>query len=601
MVTGASGAHASAPHQVTGSAIRSALVIDCGSIFTKVALLDQVDGRHRLVAATSLPTTVSPPHADVMQGIRAAIGEIERANARVLLRDGRTLTPEQENGDGVDIVAITVSVGGPLHLLTTGAGRETLTSLVHRATSGLFIALDSLPAEAFAAGAGGGSAAVEQAASMQTARPQAVLVVGHPLESQRARPDTQETGRAIAAWLAAVQTLRAEGDAAPLVPVLFTGTPEDGAVLQNALPDRNAAHLLEALTPTTLVPLSRAVANLYANAVVRAIPGYSGLRALNSNFPSATTTSLAEAAHFLGQQYQMNVVAADVGASSTTLAGATASGTVLTALHPTAGVGPGAGAVLRAVGAGNVLRWLAEPVEEVELREYVLKRMLRPRLLPSTAREVEMEHALAREAIALALRAPGSTLAGLKPLDVIVGSGGTLAHAPQVAQAALVLLDALQPAGITTLTLDVAQLLGMLGSLSPAATALSMGVADGDAVVAQLGPVISTTGSVPDGQPAVTVTLEYADGRRESTEVAQGTIARLPLGPGEHATLSLFPAPTVDAGLGPGQHARASDPLQGGMLGLIIDARGRPLALPRQADERRARLRDWRRALGIES
>jgi hypothetical protein len=246
-----------------------------------------------------------------------------------------------------------------------------------------------------------------------------------------------------------------------------------------------------------------------------------------------------------------------------------------------------------------VLRWLAEPLDEVELREYVIRRMLRPRLLPATTQELEMEHALAREAIALARRAPGSTFAGLQPLDVIVGSGGTLAHAPEVAQAALLLLDALQPVGITTLTLDVAQLLGMLGSLSGVAGSLSMSVADGDAVVAQLGPVVSTSGTVPDGQPALTVTLEHADGRRVSTEVAQGSIARLPLGPGEHATLSLFPAPTIDIGLGAGQHARASDPLQGGMLGLIVDARGRPLTLPRQADERRARLRAWRRALGI--
>jgi hypothetical protein len=533
-----------------------------------------------------------------MQGIRMAIGEIEQVCARALLRDGHTITPEQENGDGVDMVAITVSVGGPLHVLTTGAGREALTSLVHRATSGLFIALDPLPAEAFAAGASD-AAVIEQAVSTQTARPQAVLVVGHPLESQRAGPDMRETGRTVAAWLAAVRALAADGEAAPLVPVLFSGMPGDGAALQSALPDRNAVHLLDALTPTTLLPLSQAVANLYANAVVRAIPGYSGLRTLNSAFPSSATTALAEATHFLGQQYQLNVVTVDVGASSTTLAAATAAGNVLTAVHPTAGVGAGAGAVLRAAGASNVLRWLTEPMEEVELREYVIRRILRPRLLPATAREIEIEQALAREAIALARRAPGSTLAGLRPLDVIVGSGGTLAHAPDVAQAALLLLDALQPIGITTLTLDVAQLLGMLGSLSGVAEALSMSVADGDAVVAQLGPVVSTSGTVPDGQPALTVTLEYADGRRVSTEVAQGSLARLPLGPGERAALSLYPAPTIDAGLGVGQHARASEPVQGGMLGLIVDARGRPLVLPSQADERRARLRAWRRALGI--
>jgi hypothetical protein len=81
----------------------------------------------------------------------------------------------------------------------------------------------------------------------------------------------------------------------------------------------------------------------------------------------------------------------------------------------------------------------------------------------------------------------------------------------------------------------------------------------------------------------------------------QGTIERLPLRPGERAMLSLFPAPTVDVGLGAGQHARASDPVEGGLLGLIVDARGRPLALPQVDEERRMRLREWRQALGLDA
>jgi len=38
--------------------------------------------------------------------------------------------------------------------------------------------------------------------------------------------------------------------------------------------------------------------------------------------------------------------------------------------------------------------------------------------------------------------------------EVIVGSGGVLTHAPLQAQAALILLDALEPIGITTVWLD---------------------------------------------------------------------------------------------------------------------------------------------------
>src|SRR5262249_58421795 len=126
-------------------------------------------------------------------------------------------------------------------------------------------------------------------------------------------------------------------------------------------------------------------------------------------------------------------------------------GELLPACHPTAGVGPGAGAILRARGALSVARWLSTPSTEDEVREYVLTRMLRPRAMPATPRDLELEHALAREAIALALRAPGSRIGGLHPLDVVVGTGGVLANVPQPAVGALILLDALQPPGGTSL------------------------------------------------------------------------------------------------------------------------------------------------------
>jgi hypothetical protein len=597
-VTGASGVQNRKASVSSTPTTRSALVIDCGSVFTRVALLDLVDGRHRLLAMSTVPTTSTPPYADVLQGIHAAIAELERLTARSLLREGQVLTPEQESGDGVDAVALTVSVGGPLRLLTTGSGREALAALVYRATTGFFTALEPLAQEASPSGAY--DAWETQVAQQRSRPPHAVLVVGPSREGQLARPDMRETARVLAAWTAAMRAQTQEGEPKPEIPVLFTGMPADGAMLQHALADQAHVQMMEPLSPTALAPLSQAVATLYANAVVRAIPGYAGLRGLNSSFPVAATTALGEAVRLLGQHYSMNVVGVDAGASATMLVGASAQGGVLTAIQPTAGVGPGGGAVLRAAGAASVLRWLPDTVEEAELREYVLKRMLRPRLLPATSREFEFEHALAREAILLALRAPGSGIAGLQPLDVLVGTGGALAHAPQPAQAALVLLDALQPRGITSLVLDVAQVLGPLGGLASVAPALSAAVAETDAVVAQLGPVVSTVGPAPTGQPAVRITLEYSDGTRTVAEVAPGALARLPLAPGARALLSLFPAPTIDIGLGPGQQAKASEPLEGGMLGLIIDARGRPLVLPQQEEERLARVRDWRRALGID-
>jgi len=125
-------------------------------------------------------------------------------------------------------------------------------------------------------------------------------------------------------------------------------------------------------------------------------------------------------------------------------------------------------------------------------------------------------------------------------------------------------------------------------------------VADGDAVALQLGTVVSAVGSGQDGQQAVRVSLEFADGRSHVEDVAWGSIVRLPLAPGEQAVLGLYPAAGVDIGLGSGQQARATDPVEGGALGLLVDARGRPLALPQDPVQRVARLLAWRRALGLE-
>src|SRR5690606_41089022 len=51
-------------------------------------------------------------------------------------------------------------------------------------------------------------------------------------------------------------------------------------------------------------------------------------------------------------------------------------------------------------------------------------------------------------------------------LDMIIGSGGVLSHAPMRAQSALMMMDAYQPEGITMLTVDSIFMMPHLGVLS---------------------------------------------------------------------------------------------------------------------------------------
>lgn len=594
-VTGAQGPFAST---------RAILVVDCGSAFTKVALVGLIEDRFRLLASTQAPSTIAPPANDVMIGVREAVTRIERITGRALLHAGELILPSSAEGDGVDAVALTTSAGGPLRMLATGPGRDALAGLLQRSIGGFFVQLDALPT--LPNQGTGGPEWRQLVASVRALQPHAIVVIGSSFTPGMGA-GIEESARSVVSWLDALAAAgREDGQReSSKLPVIVSGSPADAETVRAGLDARSlgptSLTAVDALSPSTLGPLNRAVGALYEVAVLHGIPGFTSLRALSPAPAAATITATAGLARFLAQHFQTNVVGVDVGASATKLVGATAQGEFLPAVHPTAGVGSGAGAILRAVGGANVMRWLPFVATEDELREYVLYRMLHPRALPASTRELAFEHALAREAIGLALRAPGSRLAGLHPMDVVLGTGGVLANAPTPGMAGLTLLDALQPRGISSLVLDTAHVATGLGGIAGIETRAAAEVAEADAVVLQLGTVVSTVGVPLDGQPAVRAVLEYADGRQHTEEVHAGSIARLPLLPGEQAMFGLYPAPTVDIGLGPGQQARASDPVEGGALGLLVDARGRPFTMPSENDERLQRIAAWRRALMLEA
>jgi len=582
---------------------RSILLIDCGSVFTKMALVGVIDNQYRLLARTETPTTVAPPYPDLLSGVRAGCQRLEGLTGRRLLGADTILTPEQQDGVGVDAIALTTSVGGPLRLLTTGPGREALAGLLYKSLGGLFVQPEALPAAPVEV-AQDDPAWRQVVAQLRALRPHAVVVVGVPSTGIRGAGAITEHAQSVARWLevlhATAREAREDEEMRPsALPVVFTGTTEDGMTLASTLRSATTmVHTVEQLTPATIGPLSRALNALYDGVVLREAPGYTRLRSL-AGPATATITSLAGVARFLAHHYKMNVAAVDVGASSTALAGATASGDFLPAVFPLGGVGPGAGYVLRAVGAPSVLRWLTAEADENTVREHVLTRILLRRRIPSTPLELELEYALAREAIRLALHAPGSRLSGLHPIDLLLATGGTLTNVPHPAHAALVLLDAMQPRGITSLVLDSGRIATMLGSVASLAPDVAAQMTENDAMPSLLGTAVSATGRPADGQPAVRAFLEYEDGAKDTIEVKAGALARLPLTQGRRALLSLYPAPQVDIGLGPGQHARASEPIEGGALGLLVDARGRPLDLPSNPTERIARIREWWTALGL--
>jgi hypothetical protein len=241
--------------------------------------------------------------------------------------------------------------------------------------------------------------------------------------------------------------------------------------------------------------------------------------------------------------------------------------------------------------------------------------------VPQTIEDLLLEQAVSREALRLALEhhrslavglkgvaqertiadafdqaAAGASLVNMMALDLIIGSGGVLSHAPRREQAALMLLDAFGPEGFTDLAVDSIFMMPHLGVLSTVHPAAATEVFEKDCLV-PLGPALAPTGTIRRaGEEICRVRIDGPDGAREEP-LMSGEIKLLPLPAGTTAEVTARPSRRFDCGEGPGREVRRT--VRGGVVGMILDGRGRPIYLPEDETERRARLRDWLSALGI--
>lgn len=611
----------------------SLLVADCGTVFTKVSLFGLVEGQYRLMARGEAPTTIAPPYEDITKGIIQAINIIEFITGRLFISEGRIISPEQSSGDGVDVFISTISTGGPVRLVVLGAVDSTMERFASQAVSGLYAETYSLPSPSqiatstpapISVGAGGrssGSGAEgpwtpervafeweRQIERIREIQPHAALIVGMangpagpaPLQEacQLLVNATVELNKHYNRDSASVG-IAATDVAVRQIAVLYAGAPQYVEAVRGMLKDTAEVTRVDALVSQEQIgPTSIAVGGLFERDVIQRIPGYARLHSWSSSAPVPTATSLSSLVRFLAQHYAMNVTAVDIGGANTTLMMAGEGGEFVPLVNCGVGVGPSVGAILQQVGTQRVARWLPFDIAEDELRQYVLNHMLHPNVIPTSQRDLQISQAFAREALILTVEAAKGNSVEWLDADLILATGGVLAHAPKYGQAALILLDALQPRGVTSLVLDCTMLVAQLGAVATVAPIAAVQVNENDAVTHRLGTCVIPFGTLPENEVAVRVGIEYTSGRQVTVDVMSGSIEVIPLRSNEQALLSLFPAPTVDVGLGPGERARAAEEIDGGLVGLIIDARGRPLLLSSEGKERQKRLSQWMQAIG---
>jgi len=563
--------------------LESFVTADLGSITTRVTLIDQVAGEYRLVAHGSAPTTLSPPWEDISLGFLEAIGKMETVAQRRLLAQGRLITPEGGDGSGIDGFVATTSAMEPLRLVVAGMmGPWSLRSALRAAHSTYTLVEGAFTVDELRLSSGEGL--LDFLRLLKEGSLDAILISGGA-EGGPTLP-LVEMAKDLA-------LLCASGEMRPHL--IFAGNEEARAlvaeVLEGVVDLEMASNLLPRLGEESLAGAQELLEKLIGGKIAL-IPGIGSVERCSLAPIQPTARALGWAIRYLAQEYQLKVLGVDIGGGSVGLFSAR-DDRYFSALTSDVGLGYGLDRLLAEIGVEQILRWL--PFDLEGARDRIFNKAFRPRTFPQSREDLFLEQAVARELMAWALERTGER--ALAPVDLIVATGGLLSHLSDPRQVALILLDGLQPTGISSLALDEFSLLPQLGALAMAEPLAAAQVLARDTLL-NLGTVIAPLGVAKEGEIALRFKMVYSEGGAIEGEVSYGSLEVIPLPFGQRATLELRPTQSFDVGLGR-KGRGATTEVEGGAVGLIIDARGRPLFLPRERATQQEKVQKWMWEVGF--
>ena len=260
---------------------------------------------------------------------------------------------------------------------------------------------------------------------------------------------------------------------------------------------------------------------------------------------------IEDGARALAAATATNALAVDVSDRVTSLVLARIDGRIEAAHLTPLGVGEGADRIVARSGLDNVRRWLPWPIDAPALLERVFNRVRSQSPPPATDAAVLLEMALAREAIAHALRdaaQAGFDVAAMRSASAILVTGRA-ASLPRASQSLLVLVDGLEPTAVATVFRE-----------------------PDDGRAERIAMVVSVTAKRP-----AKIRFVQAAGR-STAKVTPGSFGFLAIDGDVDVAVS---------GAGVRGHGRS------GMLGALVDARGRPLSLPERDGERIPAISRW--------
>jgi uncharacterized protein (TIGR01319 family) len=593
------------------------LATDCGSTTTKAILIEKRGEEFRLIVRGEAPTTVEAPFEDVTMGVLNAVGEVEELTGRKLLDEkGQIISPAKDNV-GTDIYISTSSAGGGLQMMVAGVVRSMTAESAERAALGAgAIVMDVIASN-------DKRLPHQQIQRIRHLRPDMILLSGgidggtttHVVE--------------IAELISAADPKPRLGIGYKL-PIIYAGNVDAREAVKETLQDKVDLDIVDNLRPVlereNLLPAREKIHDLFMEHVMAQAPGYRKLMTWTDAPIMPTPGAVGLIIKTIADQEGIEAVGVDIGGATTDIF-SVFQGVFNRTVSANLGMSYSVSNVFAETGLENVMRWVPFHMDERDLRNRVKNKMIRPTTIPQMMEELIFEQAIAKEALRLAFiqhksfatalkgiqqqrtiadafdqSMGGLTLVNMMTLNMLIGSGGVLSHAPRRQQAALMLIDGFLPEAITRLAVDSIFMMPQLGVLSAVHPKAATEVFDKDCLI-HLGTCIAPVGESKEEREILEYKFTMPDGKTVEGSIKYREMRRIPLGLDEKTGIPLTckaelnPHRGFDVGGGRGNKVETT--IHGGVTGIILDCRGRPFNLPSDPKIRVQKLKEWMLALDI--
>lgn len=580
------------------------LATDCGSTTTKAILIEKKGDEYRQTFRGEAPTTVEAPFEDVTRGVLNAFAEVEDLSGRKILDGERIITPARDNV-GVDLYVSTSSAGGGLQMIVAGAVKSMSAESAQRAALGAgAIVMDVIASN-------DGRLPHEKIELIRRFRPDIILLSGgtdggsitHVVE--------------LAEYIAAANPAPRLGMSFKL-PVIYAGNKDARDRIKGILDGKSEVHITENIRPVlereVLFPARKEIQDIFLVHVMAQAPGYKKLLSMTDVPIMPTPAAVGTIMQQIANKEGINIVGVDIGGATTDVF-SVFDGVFNRTVSANLGMSYSISNVLAEAGIENIERWIPFEIDESDLRNRIKNKMIRPTTIPQLLEELQIEHALAHEALRLAFyqhkalavglkgvqkardiadtftQTEEETLINMRRLDLLIASGGVLSHAPRRSQTMMMMINAFQPEGITRIAVDSIFMMPHLGVLSTVHEKAATEVFEKDCLI-NLGTCVSVSNSGKIGEECIKYNLK-AGGRLIENSLRFGELALHPLPETEKAEIEVIPKRGVDMGEGKGQSIKKE--IRGGVVGIVIDARGRPMEMLGNKDLRLEQVLNWAR------